>query len=318
MPESGVVMNIQRYFLSFPCIVTVLLLLLHTVPAQAQFTLLIPDRPTMEQPPHPAEKNKESKSADKNKNSTPEERQMDVLIALTEPDAPQGVDMDMPQMFAVIRYYESPAPVDKEKQDKQETGGTTPHREDLLGELEEIRYLDKKAWAVNVPLNQVGLYQLITESRPWWDEQRDLFQQHFVKTIVPVYGGADGWDKPAGLKFEIVPLTRPFGTVAPGLFTGKVLLSGEPLADAYVKIARINTDRTAAASPWQSEQVVKTNAEGIFSFVCPVPGWWGFMALAEGDPLKSADGQPKKLEMGAELWVYMDEARAPKNSRPRK
>lgn len=310
-------MNIQRCLLSFLCIVSLLLLSLHAVPAQAQFTLLIPDQPTMEQLPQPAEKSRDTTSPDKNKNTASDDRQMDVLIALTEPAGPQGLDMDMPQMFAVIRYYESPAPVDQEKQDK-ESRGIKPHREDLLGELEEIRYLDKKAWAVNVPLSQAGLYQLITESRPWWNEQRDLFQQHFVKTIVPVYGRADGWDKPAGLKFEIVPLTRPFGAMTPGLFTGKVLLSGEPLADAYVKIARINTDRTVAASPWQNEQLVKTDSDGIFSFVCPLPGWWGFMALTEGDPLKSADGQPKKLEMGAELWVYMDEIRTSKAPRTRK
>ncbi len=308
-------MNIQRSFFSFPCIVSLLFLLLHAAPTQAQFTLLIPDQPTMEQLPRPAEKSRNTSAPDKN--TAPDDRQMDVLIALTEPAGPQGLDMDMPQMFAVIRYYDAPAAVDREKQDK-EPRGIRPHREDLLGELEEIRYLDKKAWAVNVPLSRAGLYQLITESRPRWNEQRDLFQQHFVKTIVPVYGRADGWDKPAGLKFEIVPLTRPFGAMTPGLFTGKVVLSGEPLADAYVKIARINTDRRVAASPWQNEQLVKTDSDGIFSFVCPLPGWWGFMALAEGDPLKSADGQPKKLEMGAELWVYMDEIRTSKAPRTRK
>lgn len=317
-------MKIQRYPLIFFCVAGLTLLLCGAGPALAQFTLLIPDQPTMEQKP-PAE----TKRADAKTAAKPETAQMDVLISFAEPAGPVGLDMDMPQMFAVIRYYEKPAQPQEtqesrekdgaqDKQEKPKAEGVKPHREDLLGELEEIRYLDKKAWAVNVPLNPAALYQLITESRPWWDEQRDLFQQHFVKTIIPVYGQAEGWDKPAGLKFEILPLTRPFGTIAPALFTGKVLLSGEPLRNAYVRVARINTDSAVALTSWQEVQIVKTDAEGLFSFVCPLPGWWGFMALAEGDPLKGVDGQPKKLEMGAVLWVYMDEARPSKASRSRK
>lgn len=257
--------------------------------AAAQYTLLVPDQPTVEVP------------AAGKKAPT----QMDVLVAFVEPQEHSGIDMDRPQMFAVIRRSLA----------VPENGGTGDQsavpmatREDLLGNLEEISYLKRQAWAANVPLSIPGLYQLVTESRPWWNAKDNNFIQQFVKTTVPVFGEGLGWDEPAGLKFEILPLTRPFGNVAPAHFRGKVLLSGQALADSYVKITRHNTEERPFPSPWHESQLVKTDAQGFFSFVCPLPGWWGFMAVTQGDPLKGPDGQVKPLEMGAILWMYVDES----------
>lgn len=257
--------------------------------AAAQYTLLVPDQPSVDVP------------AAGKKAPT----QMDVLVAFVEPQEHSGIDMDRPQMFAVIRRSLA----------VPENGGTGDQsavpmatREDLLGNLEEISYLKRQAWAANVPLSIPGLYQLVTESRPWWNAKDNNFIQQFVKTTVPVFGEGLGWDEPAGLKFEILPLTRPFGNVAPAHFRGKVVLSGHPLADSYVKITRHNTEERPFPSPWHESQLVKTDSQGFFSFVCPLPGWWGFMAVTQGDPLKGPDGQVKPLEMGAILWMYVDES----------
>lgn len=278
-----------------------LALLCAAQPAAAQYTLLVPDQPTIEMPA--ANKGSGRDKASKNKKAPKVPTQMDVLVAFVEPADHSGIDMDMPQMFAVIRR--SLAVSENAMADQPAVPMAT--REDLLGNLEEIKYLNKKAWAANVSLSIPGLYQLITESRPWWNARDNNFIQQFVKTNVPVFGEGLGWDEPAGLKFEILPLTRPFGNAAPAHFSGKVILSGNPLPDAYVKITRHNTEQRPFATPWHESQLVKTDSQGIFSFVCPLPGWWGFMAVTKGDPLKGPDGQIKPLEMGAILWMYVDE-----------
>lgn len=267
-------------------------LVLFPVAAQAQLTLLLPDQPTQEV------------SGKDNK------KQMDVLLALGEPFAMSGLDMDMPQMFAVVRRVPlTPEERQAEIQANGKSSGVKVQREELLGELEEIRYLDKRAWAAHVDMETPGLYQLMAETRPHWVSDEDRFEQQFVKVVLPVRGVDDGWDAPVGLTIEILPLTRPFGLTAPALFTGKAMRGTEPLVDAYVTVSRLNTEKRGVPGPWHAEQVVKTDPDGIFSFVCAQPGWWSFRAEAQGTPMKGADGQAKPLEMGAVLWVYVDDAK---------
>lgn len=258
--------------------------------AQAQVTLLLPDQPTQEV------------SAKENK------KQMDVLLALGDPFSLLGLDMEMPQMFALVRR--TPLTDEERQAEEQATGkstGVRVQREELLGELEEIRYMDKKSWAANVNMETPGLYQLMAETRPHWVSEENRFEQQFVKVIVPVRGVDDGWDSPVGLSVEILPLTRPFGLTAPALFTGKAVAGNDPLAHSFVTISRLNTEKRGVPGLWHVEQVVKTNASGVFSFVCGQPGWWSFRAVATGTPMKGADGQLKPLEMGAVLWVYVDD-----------
>lgn len=140
--------------------------------------------------------------------------------------------------------------------------------------MEEIRYLDQKAWGANVALSRPGLYQFVIEARPWWDAARDRFVQHYVKTTLPVYGVERGWELPVGQHFEIQPLTRPFGLTAPALFSGRVLFNGKPLDNAPVRMSRINTDKQSAPTPWQEELAARTDKNGsspLFS-ISPVGG----------------------------------------------
>ena len=54
--------------------------------------------------------------------------------------------------------------------------------------------------------------------------------------------------------------------------------------------------------------MVRADANGVFAFTCPRAGWWGFAALNEADyTLKNPKGEDKGVELGAVLWVYMDE-----------
>ncbi|MDE5878614.1 MAG: DUF4198 domain-containing protein, partial [Desulfovibrio sp.] len=212
-------------------------------------------------------------------------------------------------LFAVLRHDADPnAP----------EGGAQPERRDLLGDVEEIRYLDQKAWGANVALDKPGLYQFILEGRPWWDEERQIFLRHQATLALPVHGVDRGWSEPTGQSFEIVPLTRPFGLSAPALFSGRVLLDGKALAGVKVRMLRINADGAAAPSPWHEDMAAISNAEGEFSFLLAQPGWWCCEAITDGSPLKGPDGELKPVERAALFWLFVDGAPAGREADARK
>ena len=145
------------------------------------------------------------------------------------------------------------------------------------------------------------------EPEPYWEPAEDVFIVHHTKTAVSAYGGDQGWDTPLGLKTEIVPLLRPFGNYAGNTFTGKVLVDNKPQPGVAVEVELYNQDGWVASSDAHITQVVNTDDNGIFSFTCPLPGWWGFAALTEADfSLKADDGKEKRVELGAVIWVYFD------------
>ena len=225
------------------------------------------------------------------------DEETDVLITMMEPFAHKGLAMDRPQSFTVL-YFNQGQP--------KKDGHLVPERLDLLGDVEEILYLGQRAWGANVGIDHPGLYQFLMETKPWWNEREQKFVQHLVKVMMPVLGQAAGWDEAAGLSLEIVPQTRPFGLLAPTLFTGKVLANGQPLADHLVYLGRINTDGQKVPTSWHETSVAKTNHEGLFSFAINKAGWWYCLAPIAGAPLKGADGQPKELELATIFWFYAD------------
>lgn len=305
-------------------LLTGLCVLWHGTTAHAQVTLLIPSQPSVEAPATPAapaQAKRTEKGGDEARPENPAakdtpaentappaqapalpptpviEEEVDVLVSMMQPFRHEGLDMDMPQMFAVLRY-DSDTPV--------HSGMLQPERRDLLGDMEEIRYLDRKAWGANVALSAPGFYQFVIESRPWWDAARDCFVQHHVKTSLPVHGKSHGWSQPVGQRLEIVPLSRPFGLTAPALFAGVALMEGKALPQAEVRMVRINTEKLSAPTPWHEELAARTDANGQFAFVPNRPGWWCCTVTTPGTPLKGPDGQPKPLHVSALFWLYVD------------
>lgn len=249
-------------------------------------TALIPSQPGIE-------------SAEKNG----AQGEIDVLMSLLKPHGRAGVDMDMPQFFAAIRYPEN--------------FGESSQTEllNLLGDVEEIRYLDKKAWGANVAIDKPGLYQFILEAKPWWDaaKKRYLWQQ--AKVIVPAFGVDNGWNAPFGQSFEILPLTRPFGLTAPALFSARLMLDGKPLENVAVHMGRIDPGKSKPASKWHENLEAMTDHNGQFAFVLNQPGWWHCEASIAGAPLKGPDGEMREMDRSTVLWLYVDplsEAKAKK------
>lgn len=176
---------------------------------------------------------------------------------------------------------------------------------DLLGSLKAGKVAGHQVWDASLPVKKPGDYVFYVTPAPYWEPAEDHYIIHYSKTVVSALDKETGWDKPVGLPMEIVPLSRPYGLYAGNQFSGQVLKDGKPLPEARVEVEFFNKDgKRKAPSDAYVTQVVKTDANGQFSFTMPWAGWWGFAALTDADQKIDKDGQPKEVEIGGILWVY--------------
>ncbi len=241
-------------------------------------------------------------------------KQISILLAFGYPFAQRGIDMERPQMLAAIRLPLVPAPA--APAGTEQKGEAKTERTDLLGDLEEISYLDKKAWAVNLPVAGSGIYQLVMETRPFWDEDAGIFTQQFVKTIFPAQSSGEGWETPSGLKMEIIPMSRPYGLLYPAVFGGRVELNGKPMPGALVKLEKLNVEKRAVPNIYYENDFVRADSGGNFYSLCSSTGWWSISATAFADPLKGPDGQQKPVKIKAVLWLHVSDGKVV--SKPKK
>ena len=177
------------------------------------------------------------------------------------------------------------------------------------GKSEELdpspkKILEQDGWTVKYVLKRPGVYQFVVEPQPYWEPAEDSYIVHYTKTYVAAFGGEEGWEVPAGLKTEIVPLTRPFGNYAGNVFQGQVLLDGKPVPGAMVEVELYNERKDyTAPNDYLVTQVVRADPNGIFTFAVPFSGWWGFSALNTAAEKLDHDGTPKNVEIGAVLWT---------------
>lgn len=71
--------------------------------------------------------------------------------------------------------------------------------------------------------------------------------------------------------------------------------------------SRISSPRRSPFPPSAPTQQVKADSQGVFTFVCPLPGWWAFSTSMAGDPLQDPEGKQKPLEIKTIFWVYMND-----------
>lgn len=176
--------------------------------------------------------------------------------------------------------------------------------QDLTADLKPVKIMDHDAWQARYAVKRPGVYQFVMEPTPYWEPAEDCFIIHYVKTCVSAYGEEDGWAEPLGVKTEIVPLTRPFGNYAGNVFQGRVLLDGKPVPGAEVEVEYYNKDKQyAAPNDCMVTQVIRADADGVFTYSVPFDGWWGFAALNEGKDKITHEGRPRNVELGAVLWT---------------
>ncbi len=216
-----------------------------------------------------------------------------VDLSFSHPFAGIGMDMAKPAAFYAIKDGE---------------------KEDLSAKLASASIMGHQAWGIDYSPKRPGVYWLVMEPQPYWEPAEDLSIIHYTKTVVSAFDGDEGWGEPLGLKTEIVPLLRPFGNYGGNTFVGQVLMNGKPVAGSEVEVEyynqqaeKSNKKPLQAPSDAHVTQVVKADGQGIFTFSCPVAGWWGFAALNEGDfTLKDPQGKEKAVELGAVLWLHLD------------
>jgi cobalt/nickel transport protein len=217
-----------------------------------------------------------------------DKKEIEILVQFTHPfeGGPQ-MQMDKPEKFGVVIGDQCI---------------------DLAAALKEEKIDGKSAWETTFKVNKPADYIFFTQPQPYWEPAEDKFIVHATKVIVDALAAEEGWDKPiaqtAGLPAEIVPLARPYSLYAGNVFAGKVLKAGKPAPDIDVEVEWWGKGKTKAATDLHVKQVVKTDANGVFSFGMPKPGWWGFSAIMEADAPIKRDGKDKKVELGAVIWVH--------------
>jgi len=168
--------------------------------------------------------------------------------------------------------------------------------------LTQISKFDNKAWSTSYTITKPSVYKFFVQPQEYFEPSEEKYISHVPKVIVSAFGREDGWDEPLGLKYEIIPMVKPFSLYKGNQFVGKVLHNGKPASNVEVEVELYNTFGLKAASASHITQVVKTNSEGIFSFVMNHKGWWGFAALIE-EGTKEYKGKMYPIENGALLWI---------------
>lgn len=205
-----------------------------------------------------------------------------LAISFSHPMEGKGMDMVKPKVFGV-----------KEGDKKI----------DLLETLKPAKIMEHGAWTGSYEFKRPGVGTFYMVPQAYFEPAEDKFIEHITKVTVPAFGEEEGWDMPVGLAAEIVPLTRPFGNYVGNVFTGQVLSEGKPVAGVTVEVEFYNKGKAyEAPNEYMTTQCVKTDANGLFSYAVPFPGWWGFAALIDAPGTIKKDGVDKKVERGAVLW----------------
>lgn len=273
-------------------------------PARAAVGLILPDSPSVDDP---------------------DKTSLSLVLGAIEPSTGAGIPLERPQIFTALRH-----------------SGEEVDRSEHLSVLEEVQAFGGRAWRTDIALPHPGVYHFIMQTKAAWVPEADAFVQYHVKMQVPAYGSSEGWDKPTGMSFEIAPLSRPFGLCSGMSFTGQALFDGKPLPGATIEATRLDpalkpnvrepedpelAEEQASAkdkkpvrqalpqpiSAFGDVQQIKADAQGVFTFACPLPGWWAFSASMTGDPLQDPDGKQKPLEIKTLFWTYISDCKPPKS-----
>ena len=210
---------------------------------------------------------------------------INLALKFWHPFENKGMDLEKPAIFQV--YHNGTA-------------------ENLLPTLTEKKEQGMTTWQSQYLLKRPGLYVFAMEPQPYFEKDEDCFIVHITKTYVSAFGGGEDWDKPLGLKAEIVPLSDPSALYAGNIFQGRVLLDGKTVPGAKVEVEWYPGVALTGVAPYENmiTQTIRADDRGVFSFVAPREGWWGFAALLEDNRKIEHEAAPKDLELGAVLWTF--------------
>ncbi|RMH13829.1 MAG: DUF4198 domain-containing protein [Gammaproteobacteria bacterium] len=215
-----------------------------------------------------------------------ENRKLNLEIKFWHPFEGHGMNMVTPEKFGVMAHGK---------------------KQDLLSSLKSVKYTDsngkkRDGFKASFKLRKPGDYIFYIQPKPYWEPAEESYIVHYTKVVVNGFGLEEGWDEEVGLKTEIVPLTRPYGLYTGNVFQGIVKVDGKPVPFSEVEVEHYEPGGAHADADPMITQVVKADANGVFTYAMPKSGWWGFAALNEGEPMQH-DGKEVGHEIGAVLWV---------------
>lgn len=212
-------------------------------------------------------------------------RSIDLNIVFTHP-MEQGpiMNMEMPAQFGVMIM------------------GKLKDLKDTL-DLKEID--GQKTYNSSYTFKQPGDHIFYIEPAPYWEPAEEVMIVHYTKVVINAMGAEEGWDTMIGFPVEIEPLVRPYGLWTGNMFRGIVKKYGEAVPFAEIEVEYYNEgSKVEISADAFITQVIKADANGVFSYSMPKAGWWGFAALIEGDEkMKNPEGQDVDVELGALIWV---------------
>ncbi|MDW7973036.1 MAG: DUF4198 domain-containing protein [Thermodesulfovibrio sp.] len=221
--------------------------------------------------------------------TTKDSKKINLKLYFMHPFEQEWLNMDKPKVFNVVYGNE---------------------KTDLLNTLINKKIKGKNIWETQFTIKNPGDHIFYFEPQPYWEASEEKFIIHYTKVIVQALGKEEGWDKEVGLPIEIIPLTRPYGLWVGNVFQGIVKVNGKPLPFANVEVEYFNEGgKVKAPKEPYITQVIKTDANGVFTYAIPKAGWWGFAALTEASYKLKKDGKEYPVEIGGIIWVKAREMR---------
>ena len=178
-------------------------------------------------------------------------------------------------------------------------------KQDLRAALKPRTIDGKTAYTCDYRVRAPGDHVFFVDPAPYWEPAEQKMIVHYTKVVVDAFDAGEGWDAMVGFPVEIEPLVRPYGLWTGNVFRGVVKKNGAPVPFAEVEVEYWNVDgKVKTPSDPFITQVIKADANGVFSYVMPRAGWWGFAALIDGDEkMKNPAGKLVDVELGALMWV---------------
>ena len=245
-------------------IIAVLVCILASGAARAHFQVLIPSRECVD---------------------TPSDRVVELDLRFSHPmENGPVMEMGIPKQFGVL---------------------VRGQRHDLLPALEEKTVNGKRTFTARYEVESPGAHVFYLEPAPYWESAEKTMIIHYTKVVVAAFGSWSGWDASAGFPVEIEPLTRPYGLWTGNVFQGIVKKDGQPVPFVPVEIEFLNDlEKIDLPSDAYVTQIVRSDANGVFTYAMPKAGWWGFAALVpNGDTMPGPNGEEAEVELGAVIWV---------------
>lgn len=177
---------------------------------------------------------------------------------------------------------------------------------DLREALKAKKLENKTAYDAAHEVKLPGDLVYFIEPAPYWEPAEQKMIIHYTKVVVNAFGEEESWDAMVGFPVEIQPLVRPYGLWAGNAFQGVVKEKGIPVPFAEIEVEYLNREgKIKPPADAFVTQVIKADANGVFTYVMPKSGWWGFAALIDGDEkMKSPEGKKVDVELGALMWVH--------------